>query len=393
MMAFLYLFNPENDLALAQGCENYTPPPLVQAIVHDLSPLPLWYASTGGVTCLSSADYADSLLPLLAAVGAEGRVCPTDALPTEVSACRPWGWSPDVVHRFKRWGVAPELLPSADLLERQRAWAHRVRTREVLSFLKEEGIDVPDEMPIAFQEESAVRSWVEAQPRAMLKAPWSGSGRGICRTFGYYDLYLSRWVQGILRQQGTVIGEPYFEKVADMAMEFFSDGSRVTFAGYSWFTTDERCQYQGNALLSDRAIEQRFAAYCPLDTLHRVRSSLERFFTCSVAPLYSGYFGVDMLIYRRADGFALHPCIEINLRMNMGMVARIFYDRYVSSESEGIYRVDYFPQTDSLSADHSARQAANPLCISGGKIVSGYMSLTPILPTTRYRAYVEVHPK
>ena len=40
----LYLFNPENDLAIAFGGENYTPPPAAQLIGKELSTLPLWYA-------------------------------------------------------------------------------------------------------------------------------------------------------------------------------------------------------------------------------------------------------------------------------------------------------------------------------------------------------------
>ena len=40
----LYLFNPENDLAIAFGGENYTPPPAAQLIGKELSALPLWYA-------------------------------------------------------------------------------------------------------------------------------------------------------------------------------------------------------------------------------------------------------------------------------------------------------------------------------------------------------------
>ena len=38
----LYLFNPENDLAIAFGGENYTPPPAAQLIGKELSrPSPL----------------------------------------------------------------------------------------------------------------------------------------------------------------------------------------------------------------------------------------------------------------------------------------------------------------------------------------------------------------
>lgn len=51
----------------------------------------------------------------------------------------------------------------------------------------------------------------------------------------------------------------------------------------------------------------------------------QRFADCLLlcsAPI-SGPFGVDMMVVARpeADGFLLHPCVEINLRRTMGHVA------------------------------------------------------------------------
>lgn len=391
-MSVLYLFNPENDLALANGGKNYTPPPLARTIARDLSTLPLWYAPEEDIVCLPSLDYGDSLMPVLESLEKKCRVCSITSLPDDVSAYRPWGWSPEIVHRFLRHGADAELLPSTELLDRQRGWAHRIRTREVLTFLKSERVDIPYEIPVSFRDEEQVHDFVATHRRAMLKAPWSGSGKGLCRTYGTYDLAIGRWVQGVLRRQGEVVCEPYFEKEADMAMEFFSDGNRAVFSGYSWFSTDERGAYKGNYLLSDAEIEKRVSSYhLPTDDLYRVRESFERFFTRYIAPLYQGYFGVDMMIYRHSGTFALHPCVEINLRMNMGMVSRIFYDRYVAEGSKGVYRVEYFSDAGLLMADHLRRQFENPLRIGRQKIERGYLALNPILPDTHYRASVEIY--
>lgn len=389
-MSILYLFNPENDLALADGGKSYTPPPLARTIAHDLSTLPLWYAGEGDVVCLPASGFAQPLEPVLEALEIERRTCVPHALPADVSACSPWGWSPEVVRRFSRYGVPSSALPAAEELACQREWAHRIRTRELLTYLRDVSIDVPDELPTLFSSEDAVSRFVTEHERAMLKAPWSGSGKGLCFTYGDYNLVTRRWVQGVLRRQGEVVGELFFDKVEDMAMEFFSDGNRVVFAGYSWFETDARGVYKGNALLSDDDIERRVAAYFPVVELRRVRNALETFFTRHIPAVYRGCFGVDMMIYRRAGAFALHPCVEINLRMNMGMVSRLFYDRYVAPGSTGTYRVDYFADSEQLLADHLHRQACAPLRFAGHRIVSGYLSLNPIYSDTRYRASVEV---
>jgi hypothetical protein len=42
---------------------------------------------------------------------------------------------------------------------------------------------------------------------------------------------------------------------------------------------------------------------------------------------YHGPVGIDML--KTADG-RIHPCIEINLRMNMGILALLLHERYGS---------------------------------------------------------------
>ena len=44
---------------------------------------------------------------------------------------------------------------------------------------------------------------------------------------------------------------------------------------------------------------------------------------------YEGYFGVDMFAYQDADGKQkIYPCVEINLRMNMGILAIVLNERY-----------------------------------------------------------------
>ena len=37
---------------------------------------------------------------------------------------------------------------------------------------------------------------------------------------------------------------------------------------------------------------------------------------------YCGYVGVDMFVYESDGGFRLAPCVEMNVRMTMGLLAR-----------------------------------------------------------------------
>lgn len=50
--------------------------------------------------------------------------------------------------------------------------------------------------------------------------------------------------------------------------------------------------------------------------------------------------------------YRIHPCVEINLRMNMGMVARCLYDRYVVPGGEGVFRVAYHATPGEALTEH-----------------------------------------
>ena len=59
-----------------------------------------------------------------------------------------------------------------------------------------------------------------------------------------------------------MIGEPFYDKLLDFAMEFFADEwGQVHFIGYSLFETDKRGVYKENLLAADRVIEERISTY------------------------------------------------------------------------------------------------------------------------------------
>ena len=62
-MPKLYYFNPEHDMALANGSSNFTPPESAAFLSGDLSLLPCWYAETGGVV-LSDQTFPEEYNPI-----------------------------------------------------------------------------------------------------------------------------------------------------------------------------------------------------------------------------------------------------------------------------------------------------------------------------------------
>ena len=63
-MLEVYLFNPDNDLALANGDENFTPPLSARKIADDLSLLPIWYTSPGMLVMSNEPDADEWILQI-----------------------------------------------------------------------------------------------------------------------------------------------------------------------------------------------------------------------------------------------------------------------------------------------------------------------------------------
>ena len=96
-----------------------------------------------------------------------------------------------------------------------------------------------------------------------------------------------------------------------------------------------------------------------------------------------------MMICREGENFLVHPCVEINLRMNMGVVARLFYDRYAAFPACGRYVVEHYMTDGEALKKHQELQMLFPVILSDqGRIAGGYVSLTPVGETTRYQVYV-----
>ena len=158
------------------------------------------------------------------------------------------------------------------------------------------------------------------------------------------------------------------------------------------FSTNEHGAYTGNLLASDGQIEEIIARYLPLEKLERIREALRTELVSVYGYTYTGYLGVDMMICRqdKENKYLVHPCVEINMRMNMGVVARLFYDRFAVPGSKGRFTVEYVPDNGALRARHEQDMRNHPLIVENGRLLSGYLPLVPVTGKNCYRAYVRL---
>lgn len=398
-MAKTYIFNPDSDLALANGDANYLPPRSARRMADDLSLLPAWYADEGDAVLIPSSDviyYWSKTLSNNILRSEIKLVTNKESLPSQPLS--PWGWNAALVKQMKVRGLGDEHLPSVEEMEALRALSSRRMAVEVLKALMQNLSDTHrliGEAAFCVTEEEIVQQ-VTSYPTTMLKAPWSSSGKGLRRGQGEYAPPLSGWCARTLAQQGAVVVEPLYRKVKDFAMEFYSagDGAPLTFVGYSRFVTDANGSYEGNLLMADEEIERELSTYVSREALHSVRAMLQELIGERIGADYRGYVGVDMMVclVKRENqkwDMCLHPCVEINLRMNMGVVAHIFYERYVAKGCRGRFVVDYYPTPEALREAHRQRMEEAPLQLSPeGRICKGYLPLTPVGRETQYLVWV-----
>ncbi len=392
----LYIFNPEHDLALASGEANYMAPASARRMASELALLPMWYAEEGSAVLAPSAynlDYVKKIQELLG-LSVDLITEPELAIEPDLDI-RPWGWDVALRKRLSVLGVDEVLLPSMGQLNDLREYSHRSKAVALLPELQLNECFCGESYYLKTPEEW--KRFVEGRKECLLKAPLSGSGKGLNWCKGIFTPFISGWCTRVAASQGGVIAEPIYNKVEDFAMEFYSDGAgELTFVGYSLFHTGKSGMYEGNCLLSNEAIRKQLAQYIPLEALMDLENCLKYRLSALVGTVYKGYLGVDMMICRFPENekpvFRIHPCVEINLRMNMGVIARFLHDRYVRPGSTGRFVIDYHPSEGEALQEHERMSATYPLEIREGRVYSGYLPLVPVHKRSCYRAWIWVTP-
>lgn len=322
-MVDVYLFNPEHDLALAHGAHNYTAPPFARRLRHDLRLLPAWVATAGSFVAVPDDCDLDADRRWLLEHGLDVSPVKFSSI-ADLGPCRihPWGWNATLRHRLQQAGVAPDFLPTEDQLEWIRRLSHRRTTIAVHQAL------ASPLAPVELSTMDEVSRFMKAHPGCYLKMPWSGSGKGIYRVLDpVHDNHVPRWIEGALNRQGSLLCEVGLDRVQDLAIECECRDGKTHLTGYSVFDSDFHSQFGTGRVAPMAELHQYLVDRYPgLDQAVNVTiATLDSI----IAPHYSGPVGVDMMLYKKENGeIALNPCVEINLRMTMGMVTAAMGERH-----------------------------------------------------------------
>ena len=414
------VFNPEHDMSLANGDRHFIAPRNIREMARDLAPL--LQVIEGNELLVWGWDHAIKSQLLRMDIAAEA--LPTDAALTALRKCSERQSAHNVLRAFHADHpdgsytgesiIAHSLDEVADYATRH---GHIILKDPLSSSgkglrhvnLNEEGFPPPLSSKSSEQSEGGMSS------SALNK--------------------VANWSSALIRRHGYLTAEPYYNKVQDFAMEFYFRDGECLFIGYSLFNTNHHGRYESNLLMEDERIEALLSRYIPLTALHEVRDWVISHSNHIIPPEWDTakhplYFGIDMMIVETTDErlqtndklrtserdvnlltncpasttelktkfnselkiqnseFKIHPCVEINLRLNMGIIAHEVRSKLLSPNTEGTFHVTAFPTEEAAQQFYQEHIEQSPTLFQAEKIVSGYYPLTPIHPHTRHHAYV-----
>ena len=286
----LCIFNPEHDLCLANGRAHYVPPrSAIDFARRGASLMQVLYPDS---RCLSVYDIIQS-----------------STLSDQFDRIVPWGWNLTLKYELLKQGVPATLMPSDEVLARWRMLQHRTTILPLQ----------PQSRAATSAEE--VRLMISQYRSVVMKAPWSGAGRGlrwVTDRLGEQDV---SWLNKVVREQRCVIVEPRREVAADFALEYIIDKQGLRFLGYSLFESAHGV-YQSNRLLLDDVICRR------VGITSVERQGLEDWLCAHVSPFYQGPLGVDFIL----DTQGRRYLSEMNLRHTMGWVAHEYLAQHPDAD-------------------------------------------------------------
>ena len=287
----IYIFNPEHDLCIANGDENFVPP-------------------------RSAVGFAKDNIDLSEHLKRPNK---------QHRQIIPWGWNQSLKKRLINEGFDPTTLPAEDELQFIRAHSRREFALDVHSRLNSADSQVirPDYRIIA-NSVAEIEAFISSNGSAVLKSPLSGSGKGIRFVRESLAESDAGWCRRTFDKQGSVIVEQRFEIMKECAMLFECHHEGLDFIGYSLFESRNGA-YSKNIIASNEDIEDMISGYISRDTLIAIREELTTILADILVGYYEGFLGVDQIICQ-SDSPMFVPVSEINLRMTMGLIARNQYD-------------------------------------------------------------------
>ena len=394
-MSKIYLFNSGHEQEVLYDSPSYTLPERSTRISQDFELIPLWYARSSDFVLVAEAredDFCKGLKKI-------GFVVPSVITYSDLNLLQltnqsfsivPWGISSAVISRIRK--NIDSVNDSIHVPVYNKSLLNinsRLFAIDVLRKIKEQGflpstIDIPQ----VFDDFDTLVEYIKMYNNEVIlvKSPYSSSGIGLLWIREGLERSETQILKGFFKRQKCVVVEKVYTKIIDFALEYIYEKDTFQFRGISLFSTNYKGAYQGNVLRSQQYISAEICKYIPVSVLDEIKNLYVEILNQYCEGMGLSCIGIDMMIIQTEEGYALHPCVEINPRYNMGYLAVEFFDKHVVNTSSGFFQVLY-ADTATLIAFEKEQQDQHPISMIGNRLEKGFLSMNPILDFTKYLLY------
>lgn len=390
MSQTLFFFNSTCEMAVANSQISYLPPAHLRLFENSLATMPCFFADENDAI-LTLKPVSNTYVEHLHKLGFKTPqfiTSPDDLVPNSLplTSLRPWGWSPAVhnvlkpflpfchnqwmKHPMHKWQPHHRLL-----LSRDTGYKLLVKTMELTdnSLNLIEISTLPLKLSTLLDVEKVIES---IPPPALLKTPWSASGRGLFKIRDVHEhAETNVWVKSKLKQQGFMYAEPYLDKISDLSFHFQIEADGVQYLGYNFFETLPSGQFSGcyTHLPYDQLIDQALLMEAIEQGVYLINKALENL---KINAKYQGPAGVDAILFRnKHNQIKLQPCIELNLRHSMGLL-NIHLRKRIHPEKKGKWKISMLNAEEwrQMVQKYNKPDGSN---LEDGYITKGIVALTP----------------
>ncbi len=375
----LLWFTPDAEAAMAFGLEGkgFSPRAEVQELQRDLEILPAFLYHRDDVILmgrLPSREHRQKLLgvgleiPECEVLTEEGLIAP-DSLQRQrkLNDLRPWAWCPQ----------SAELMHCLDPKQVATRW--NAETRQL--YAKDWQVET---LGI---ESTVCRTWDEliqaacslaalGHSEGVAKAPFGAAGQKNHKFFTADPAALLPWANRIMTRQGSVILEPWLDRVFDFSVHYDYSPSGLRHVGFVQLVNDRRGQFQ--ACMAGSKFCRGLSSEITQFLMSGVLSVYQKQTPEKLEPLlrasnYLGPVGIDAFVYRTADGtLKLRAVVEMNPRFTMGRLTWELSRRVAAGRTVRFELI----RTSEPQQKILALESGNPPVLDAkGKMLSGCLVL------------------
>ena len=354
----LHIFNPSCETAIANGTISYLPNKTLQTFEDDLAYLPSVLADSKDLLLMPKyEDLAHLELLHQFSFPIPGQILQSDffdekqRIISEIENYKLWGWAPNWIHRLKK-----NKRVSASGFEKSAFYSWSGKHKEIYSRktakLVLEALSKNNSSlyihsqfhPQVLETIEELDDFLSKHKQIVLKEPWSSSGRGIIMLRkSFLNSSIIQRVKGVFQQQEYIMAEPMLNKQMDMAMHFEIKNKLVTYRGETYFQTGSNGQYQANYLNQYPDVNAVVLDFLKANVKQVKLDLLKAISDSEIPQYYEGFLGVDIMIIEQEGHLLFQPCVEINLRNNMGTVA-LHLQEIIHPDAKGTFNIVFNPK-------------------------------------------------